>query len=314
MRPFFQLHRPWRRLLLSQPSLRTQPRPSLRTRPRPTPRAKRSSPPQTPLKTPPPPSRTLTPGSRWRNATSSRQERQRYWKWERAWASSADQPEPSHAQEGRKQTRLFPGFLSMSWTVVREQEMTKYFPRNSGFASGSELVLQQEILNSWILLSAGNQTTLKYWSQLRQYYISKQNTFRTKLKPHMSIFAPFPHHCVFPFACFLHHVSSSPSVPSVFPPPSFHRQHVSDDVCVVDSSPPSALPPDLLPSSVEYPSSLVLLIYVLSRINSTKTASFLMGCNNSVIFSNSQIITLLQCLTNFIYRLTLSRVQQLSRH
>lgn len=35
-------------------------------------------------------------------------------------------------------------------------------------------------------------------------------------------------------------------------PPPFGRQHVSDDVCAVSSSPPSALQPDCLPSAVEY--------------------------------------------------------------
>ena len=54
-------------------------------------------------------------------------------------------------------------------------------------------------------------------------------------------FHPFYH---FLFFCFSLH-------PLSFPPP-FIRQHVGEHVCFVDSSPPSALQPDLLPSAVEY--------------------------------------------------------------
>lgn len=74
---------------------------------------------------------------------------------------------------------------------------------------------------------------------------------------HISIFDPFHHH--FPVAHHLFSVLACRFLPplsvSVFLcPPSFHRQHVSDDVCVVGSSPPppSALPSDYLPSAVEY--------------------------------------------------------------
>lgn len=68
----FQLPRLWRRLLLS-------PR-SLGTRPKPAPAARSHSRTETPPPPTPPLSPTPTPGSRWRNATDSPPEKQRYWR------------------------------------------------------------------------------------------------------------------------------------------------------------------------------------------------------------------------------------------
>lgn len=69
-----------------------------------------------------------------------------------------------------------------------------------------------------------------------------------KLSHSFSIFQPFCHHSsviLSSFFCLLVNTFC-------LSPPSFGWQYVSDEVYVVDSSPPSSLQPYCLPSAVEY--------------------------------------------------------------
>lgn len=67
----------------------------------------------------------------------------------------------------------------------------------------------------------------------------------------------------------------------------FGRQHVSDDVCVVGSSPPSALQPDHLPSAVEY--------FLLSLAHQLRFCSALLVHFMSLIHAFTSLLKLFSC-------------------